>query len=472
VSRRPNQAQLVLCASLLLAGCGSTDTPAPAVATATGAVAAAVPRANCGPGSNPESGTQGRLSRADIDSGLALRGITCNTELVGSYTTPQSYATVGGWKTWRYVDQNGHECAFYDASNIFPLGVLDDAIGTNVMDMSDPSHPVRTAQLTSPAMATPHESLMLSENRGLLLAVQSNPAVGPGVIDIYDVSQDCRSPTLKSITPFGTFGHESGISPDGNTFYSGVPFTPTLTAVDITNPELPLPIWTNGTFSHGISVSADGNRAYLADTTGNGRLVILDTSQIQARVPNPQVPVVATLAWDNGSIPQNTAPFTVKGKPFLLEFDEFGAQSKVGAARIIDLADEQHPKVISDLRLEVHQPEHFAEQATDPGADSTAYGGYAAHYCAIPTQTDPAIVACSMILSGLRVFDITDPYHPKETAYFNAPLDGGGFNSDAGFGGAVSKPTFAPERKEIWYSDSNSGFFAVRVTNGAWPDPR
>jgi hypothetical protein len=456
-----------LIVSLGLAGCGASQPPA-AAAPAAGEIAA-TPKAKCGAGSRPEPGLQGRLSQTDIDSGLAMGGITCNVEVVGSYTTPNSAATVGGWKTWRYVDKNGHECAFYDASNIFPIGAADGAIGTNVLDMSDRAHPALTAQLTTPAMATPHESLMLSENRGLLLAVQSNPAVGPGVIDIYDVSEDCRHPVQKSMTPFGVLGHESGVSPDGTVFYSGVPTTPSLTAVDITDPANPLPVWTAGMFSHGISVNADGNRAYLSDTTNGGKLVILDTSQLQAHAANPQVPVVAELAWPNASIPQNTQPFSVKGHPFLLEFDEFGAQSQVGAARIIDLADELHPKVISEPRLEVHQPEHFAEIAGDPGASDTAYSGYAAHYCAVPSRVDPTIVACSMILSGLRVFDITDPYHPKESAYFNAPLDGDAYGN-ATHALAYSRPAFAPERKEIWYTDSSTGFFAVRVTNGAWPD--
>src|SRR5690349_23497605 len=37
-----------------------------------------------------------------------------------------------------------------------------------------------------------------------------------------------------------------------------------------------------------------------------------------------------------------------------------------------------------------------------------------------------AILACTFILSGLRVFDIRDPYHPKELAYYNAPIAPGG----------------------------------------------
>jgi len=87
------------------------------------------------------------------------------------------------------------------------------------------------------------------------------------------------------------------------------------------------------------------------------------------------------------SIPQNAMSFTRSGKPYLLEIDEFAVEdrpgfpapngSRVGATRIIDISDEIKPAVVSNLRLEV-------------------------------------IAACSMILSGLRIFDIRDPLKPRE----------------------------------------------------------
>ncbi len=440
---------------------GSTPPP-----QANNGVPPATPKAVCGPGSRPEPGLQGRLSQADIDSGLALQGITCNTELVGAYTTPNNFASVGGWKVERYVDASGRECAYYDATSIFPLGILDGAVGVNVMDMSDPSNPTLSTRLLSPAMLSPHESMLLSESRGLLIAVNNNSVVGPVFIDIYDLTQDCRRPALQSSSLLMMLGHESGLSPDGMTFFSATPVLPTLTAVDISDPSHPQRLWSASMNSHGLSVSADGNRAYVTDASG--KLRILDVSQIQDRTPNPEVPIVSELTWGHGSIPQNAIAFSSGGTPFLLEFDEFGAGSRVGAARIIDLSDETSPEVVSNLRLEVHQPENFREIARDPNARNPA-GGYSAHYCDVPTRVDPPIAACSMILSGLRIFDIRDPYNPREVAYFNAPLDGAALSVGPGSAGAYSKPAFVPERKEIWYSDSSSGFFAIRVTNGAWP---
>ena len=70
-------------------------------------------------------------------------------------------------------------------------------------------------------------------------------------------------------------------------------------------------------------------------------------------------------------------------------------------SRIIDIDNERHPKVISRIRLAVHNPDKRAtDQQNDPGANSGTQG-YAAHYCAVPRLQDPGILACSMILSGL-----------------------------------------------------------------------
>ena len=62
--------------------------------------------------------------------------------------------------------------------------------------MTDPSKPVHTTTLVTPAMQTPHESLNISVERGLLAAVMGNPAFAPGVVDVYDISRDCRHPEL------------------------------------------------------------------------------------------------------------------------------------------------------------------------------------------------------------------------------------------------------------------------------------
>ena len=94
---------------------------------------------------------------------------------------------------------------------------------------------------------------------------------------------------------------------------------------------------------------------------------------------------------------------------------------------------------------------------------------YSAHYCAIPREVDPQIAACSFINSGLRIFDIRNPLHPRELGYFISPpaAQAHGVAADAAF----SQPAFDPSRREVWYTDATSGFYVLRLARAAWPDP-
>ena len=85
-----------------------------------------------------------------------------------------------------------HLCAFYDSTLLFPKDVLFNPVtglGTVVLDMDDPAKPGRPPPLTSPAMLSPHESLLLNTKRGILAAVLGNPATNVSVLDLYDVRE-------------------------------------------------------------------------------------------------------------------------------------------------------------------------------------------------------------------------------------------------------------------------------------------
>jgi hypothetical protein len=63
--------------------------------------------------------------------------------------------------------------------------------------------------------------------------------VTPGIVDVYDVSQDCRHPVLQSSSPLGILGHESGFSPDGRTLWISTTVRAGVAAIDVSNPRLP-----------------------------------------------------------------------------------------------------------------------------------------------------------------------------------------------------------------------------------------
>jgi len=426
---------------------------------------APVPRPECRPTDRKETDIQGRVPAGNPE------GFTCNADLVGHH------GSSGGYKALRFIDKAGRECAYYDTTLLFPTNaqtLSERPTGVAVLDMSDPRNPKQTTSLLTPAMQTPHESLLLNERRGLLAAVTGNPAFYPGIVDLYDLNEDCRSPQLQSSLPVGIFGHESGFAPDGNTFYATSIGTGDITAVDVSNPKLPMIVAHTNYNSHGLTISDDGNRAYVAASQG---LFILDTSEIQARKQGAQFKEVSKLDWATRTIPQVAQPITIGGHPYLAEIDEFSSAEdddsvasngpKVGAARIIDIGDERNPKVISNIRLAVHQRENRAKIAGDPGAQLIVQG-YAGHYCTVPRRDDPEILACSMIASGLRIFDIRDPRNPREMAYYVAP-NKTSQTAGAPSNYAMSGPAFAPERSEVWYTDGNSGFYNVKLAG--WPFP-
>ena len=440
----------------------------------------ATPQGRCLSGSHPEPGMQGRLPKSEVDSGRADRGYWCNLRRIGHV------GATGGFRVHRYVDKAGHECAYYDTTLLFPTNTFNlsrDPTGVAVLDMSNPRKPKRVRTLATPAMQTPHESVNISVKRGVLAAVMGNPVRYPGGVDVYDISKDCRNPVpMAAAFPATPFGHESGMSPDGLTFWpssADIPFS----AVDISNMRFPRELWRSDEWStHGLEISNDGRRAYLA-SIDNG-LIILDTSEVQDRKPDPQVREVGRVTWSNKSIPQVPLPVTIKGRPYIVEIDEYAVDENdeirphadtVGAARIIDISDERNPFVVSNLRLAVHQRQNRPAIAGDYGAQNPTQG-YGGHYCQVPRRKNPGIVACTMILSGLRVFDIRDPKNPREIAYHVAPpshvSEIGAPFIDERANWAMSQPAFAPKRGEIWYSDGTSGFYALKMDPRVWPFKR
>lgn len=427
------------------------------------------PGTACDRGSLPET-MQGRASAADLAAGKWAKGFRCNAREIAHV------GTTGGYRVERYVDAAGHECAFWDSTLLYPTSIPSQGTegpGTYVMDMHDPAHPVITDVLRTAAMQSPHESVRVNVKRGLLAADMGNALNDPGFVDVYDVKQDCLHPSLLSTTALGVLGHEGGFSPDGNTYWVASLYAHTLAAIDLTNPVVPTLAWFTYAYQpHGVSVSDDGNTLYMTEagsSTFRG-VHILDVRQVQKRVPNPTVPEISRLTWSTVSTPQNATPFTRKGHRYLLETDEFGSGAKIGAARIIDIQNPRKPFVVSNMRLAVNQPQVQDQVTGDPGIGQTnPYQGYQGHYCSLPSRVDPAIVACSFINSGLRVFDISDVHKPREIAYFNKPLIAGTAKEQPLRSGAfaMSAPAYDEATGDIWYTDGNSGFYVVRLTGAA-----
>ncbi len=436
-----------------------------------------VPKASCLPTDRVETALQGQVPVIDRLSGRSLQGYNCNLERVGHHEGDGA-----GWQM-AWFDH----CAYYGTASHFgtdsstPMRPRANP-GVVVMDVANPVNPQVAGYLDSVAMLDPWESLKVNEARLLLAGVNAQAGGGGPEIDIYDIAADCEHPQLLASKAVGTaVGHAGNFAPDGLTYYSGS----TLRAIDVSDPTDPtllkddFPVGT-----HDISASEDGNRLY-ATITGLGLpqsngLVILDSTEIQARVEDPQVEIVSEFYWDDGAISQMSQPITIAGKPYILYVDEGGSGLSTkhnfcarglppfAFARIIDVSDEKNPFTVSKLMLETHDPANCAETINDDQAIFL----YDSHYCTVDNPDDARLVACSYFESGLRVFDIRDPYKPKEIAYYNAPLtpgykEGSYYNTTgtchtADWAGA--HPRFVLERNEIWYTGQCTGFHVLRFT--------
>jgi len=413
-----------------------------------------VPKAVCGPGDHTESGLQGETTVLERFGGDSVRAYNCNLELVGQ--EPQ--ADFQGAYSQDGPAYSG-DCAYYGTDRAATLQ------GIKVIDASDPQHPVVSAHLTdTPAALDPHETVQTNDRSHLLVAGQAG---GPNFA-VYDISADCRHPVLKaSINMPGAQGHMGAFAPDGLTYYetqSNRNIGGFLYIVDLTDPSHPqmLPPWqyfTDGR-PHGLELNPqgfspgvhEGTRVYAGQqgsfpfTAGRDGLVIEDVSDYQFRRPNPQIRIVSTLFWDDQGIAEAMIPVKIKGHPYLISTDEAGGASGAGGwaaacargaspfgyPQIIDVGDETNPKIIAKLRLEVNDPANCSAllAETPPDPPGTAPGtnlppesgttNYSEETCVADNPKNAKMLACGFQNAQLRVFDVRDPTHAKEIAYWKS----------------------------------------------------
>jgi hypothetical protein len=219
--------------------------------------------------------------------------------------------------------------------------------------------------------------------------------------------------------------------------------------------------------------------------------VILDVSDIQFRRPNPQIHVISTLFWEDGKTTQVPLPVTYRGRPHLIIGDELGSGGigsggiggaqlacalglpPHGFARIIDISDERNPKIVSKLMLEVSDPANCPEILSAPPEVVNEF--LSSHYCNVDRPNNPRTLACTYRQAGLRVFDVRDPFHPKEIAYYKPParrmafLPGSNLYSPGADRTVDHTPTQIRWRKHkgethLWFASQDNGFQIVRFT--------
>jgi hypothetical protein len=491
------------------------------------AVGTLVPKAVCGPEDRPETALQGQVPASLRATGF--NGFNCNLKLIS-----QSKNDGGNWQSAEFKDKRQvegidseersdrtmHTCGYYGsaAPSASPTTRNPATFGTRIVDLTDRKNPQLTGYLQSIAMLDPWESLKVNEPRKLLVADQGANAAGGPAVDVYDLSNDCRFPQLLASIPIGTgtdggavapakpYGHEGVFAPDGLTYYIGDVVNEQYHAVDLTDPTKPKYIVSFnmnalGFNAHGLSVSDDGNRLYVtAGSIGNQTkdgFLILDVSEVQTRMPNPQIKLISQFTSTDGWA-QHTIPVSIQGKRYVIHVAEGGTGGLPGlgnsapwaatcqagntpfpTASIVDIEDELHPRLVSKLVLEVNDPKNCASVAPDlVGLSVFSYG---THYCSVDNRDDATTLACGEFNSGIRVFDIRHPRGPKEIAYFNPAgvmsQSGGSNHTRFGPGNFVlggpdwctSQLHLDAEEGTIWSTCQDNGLLMLKFERGVWP---
>jgi len=460
---------------------------------------APAPKAQCGASDHTESGLQGQTTSLERSSGDSQHAYNCNLRLVGQFQGEGAFSQDG-------PAFFGH-CAYMATEN----RAQQAHPGVVVIDASDPTNPRATAYLSETrAGLNPHENIKVNDARGLLGLAQSN---GPNFA-VYDLNQDCAHPKLASTFDVpNSSGHMGGWAEDGKTYYIGQSFRGVngiMPIIDVTDPYNAK--WLlNWTFTgdgrpHDLSTNASGTRMYsgqpgnfnapITDSSyGPDGLVILDMSDVQSRLPNPQIRIVSRLFWDDQGQAEQMLPFFSHGRSYLISTDESGGQAGVGGlaaacargasaygySNIIDITDEKNPRIVSKIMLEVHDPKNCSKFLTEPPEVGGGALDYSTERCAIDRTTDPTLAACGSRGTGTRVYDIRDPLHPVEIAYWKGPaprtafLPGSGswspgvdrtVEKQAGLARFVKVPTADGKGQlNLWIVGDGGGFQVLRFSD-------
>ncbi len=392
----------------------------------------AAPRATCGENDNVDGNLQG------ISGNLR-----CNLDIAGQVTAPH-FLSLAWYK----------DCAFVNGTD-----------GTTVVHVDDKGKPTVTTTLTQPGFRSNWETMKASEQSGLLVGYESN-----GVnLSVFDVAQDCKKPTLKATFAVGGIGHAGNLSPDGTIYYASSLYTSTVFAVDLKDPTKPSVITTDfdGVGAHDLGVSKDGTRGYftyprLVATAGKGALAILDLTEVHERKPNAKGKLIGETAWPDGNTSQYAIPITIRGKDHVLLTDEMGsgncndAEKPIwGYGRILDVSDVEDIKLVSLIRTEATD----TENCKSPYQSQAPLFGVSTHYCNVDRVDDPRLVACGFWEGGVRVFDIRNPWRPKEVAYFDT--------DNSSVPGLVR---IVPEKREMWVATIPETFYVFKFREGSPAD--
>ena len=434
-----------------------------------------------GPAAAP--GVQGQIPLADQQSGRSLQPYSWNMRLVGQ----QDIQNRGENGNLGWIGDCAYVAAYY--------GGTDPLMGMAVVDASNPKNP-ELVKLMPGTPGTRESQVEANETRKIVIVMPfRHPKTpygdppGPSQLQIYDASGDCKNPVRVGTFDFGDIvTHEHRISLDGKTVYASSSRgdndkgRPSVIAVDITDLANPkeLTRWDLShepgmpeSGMHDLDINDAGTRGYTntsweIDGVRHQGLTILDFTEVQERRPSPVIRRISSFNWgppENFGGTHSAEYITIHGRQYVIALDEtMGANAAApwGWGRIIDVTEEKYPLQISTITIEAAE-ERFAQQ-TNP--DKAYYG---AHYLGVDDRKNASLAFFSWYSSGLRAWDIRDPYLPKEIGWY---IPGARTNTKLAVGEGYpnnkvdyvySFIRYRPETGHIWFNSLFNGFMIAEL---------
>ena len=178
-----------------------------------------------------------------------------------------------------------------------------------------------------------------------------------------------------------------------------------------------------------------------------GGFAIVDISDIT----NPRT---VTYVEDHRQSPTHTAlpvGHEIMGRKWLLVFDEDisdECEEPQASMWIVDITDEENPGSVATFRV----PEGGKYSFCD-GRKGKRFGAHQPH----EHVGEDNLVYATWFSGGLRIIDISDPYHPEEVGYYvPEPVAGNEF--------PLSNDAFVDDRGLIYLIDRNNGLDILRYT--------
>jgi hypothetical protein len=339
-------------------------------------------------------------------------------------------STASGLKEIAYFDCPGSGQVFV-SRNVAYLGHLGGPEGTTIVDVSDPKHPRRLAELRVPPGTQSHK---VREANGIMLVNREAPPpfnTPPGFrggLGIWDVSRPDKPREIffwesdgAGVHRFDWDGRYAYISPEVDGYHGNI-----VMILDLANPASPqevgrwwmpgqwiaggeTPTWTGRLHRCHHSMRL-GDRLYVSYL--HGGFVVLDISDLT----RPRY--VSGLDWTppyphmiHTAVP---IPFPVRGRRLLVVPDEDVLKlwpSPPAFLWVVDITDETRPVPISTFQLE--------------GIDETPQPEFTGCHQTAEQVVMGTELPVAWFAHGLRIVDFGNPHALREVAHFIPPVPPG-----------------------------------------------